>query len=79
MKARQSRAFEELKDPTPRISQIAWICGFSDPNYFAGGFAKKSDNLTSMACRFIELILKIITQRCLLMDFALRPGDIVKL
>jgi AraC family L-rhamnose operon transcriptional activator RhaR len=39
--ARQSRAFEQLKDPTHRISQIAWICGFSDPNYFARWFRKK--------------------------------------
>jgi AraC-like DNA-binding protein len=39
--ARQSRAFEQLKDPAHRISQIAWICGFSDPNYFARWFRKK--------------------------------------
>jgi AraC-like DNA-binding protein len=39
--ARQSRAFEQLKDHTHRISQIAWICGFSDPNYFARWFRKK--------------------------------------
>jgi len=38
---RQNRAFDELKNPTLPISQIAWNCGFADPNYFARWFRKK--------------------------------------
>ena len=38
---RQNRAFRELKDPNLPISQVAWNCGFTDPNYFARWFRKK--------------------------------------
>ena len=38
---RQNRAFGELKDPNLPISQVAWNCGFTDPNYFARWFRKK--------------------------------------
>ena len=38
---RQNRAFKELKDPNLPISQVAWNCGFTDPNYFARWFRKK--------------------------------------
>jgi AraC-like DNA-binding protein len=38
---RQNRAFDELKNPSLPISQIAWNCGFADPNYFARWFRKK--------------------------------------
>ena len=46
--ARQSRAFEELKDPHSKVSEIAWICGFSDPNYLPDGFVKNRTNSQSM-------------------------------
>lgn len=38
---RQERSFHGLKKERLLISEIAWECGFQDPNYFARWFRKK--------------------------------------
>ena len=38
---RQERAFAGLREKKTRIAEVAWHCGFQDPNYFTRWFRKK--------------------------------------
>lgn len=38
---RQERAFAGLREKKTRITEVAWHCGFQDPNYFTRWFRKK--------------------------------------
>ena len=38
---RQERAFAGLRKEKTQIAEVAWHCGFHDPNYFARWFRKK--------------------------------------
>jgi len=40
LEMRMAKAKELLKDPTVRINEVAYACGFSDSNYFSKVFKK---------------------------------------
>ena len=44
---RLKKCQQELQNSSTRISEIGWICGFQDPNYFARWFRKKTGQTPS--------------------------------